>query len=74
MYDEDGNEIPKAYVVRQPTATGLTEAEVMTYVAEQVAPHKKIRRVEFVDGVPRATSGKILRRELRDREGQSVTG
>ncbi|MFC8825617.1 4-coumarate--CoA ligase family protein [Streptomyces sp. NPDC057137] len=71
VYDEDGNEIPKAYVVRQPTAPGLTEADVMAYVAEHVAPHKKVRRVEFIGGVPRAVSGKILRRELRDRERES---
>ncbi|MET9553366.1 4-coumarate--CoA ligase family protein [Streptomyces sp. NPDC006645] len=71
VYDEDGNEIPKAYVVRQPSAPELTEADVLSYVAEQVAPHKKVRRVEFIAGVPRAASGKILRRELRDREGRS---
>ncbi|MBT2505381.1 4-coumarate--CoA ligase family protein [Streptomyces sp. ISL-98] len=67
VYDEDGNEVPKAYVVRQPSAQ-LTEDDVMAYVAQRVAPYKKVRRVEFVDGVPRAASGKILRRELRERE------
>ncbi|MFD7441736.1 4-coumarate--CoA ligase family protein [Streptomyces sp. NPDC059909] len=68
VYDADGNEIPKAYVVRQPTGNGLSADDVMAYVAERVAPYKKIRRVEFIGGVPRAASGKILRRELRDRE------
>ncbi|MFI6084142.1 4-coumarate--CoA ligase family protein [Streptomyces sp. NPDC051217] len=68
VQDEDGNEIPKAYIVRQSGAAGLTEADVMSYVAEHVAPHKKVRRVEFIGGVPRAASGKILRRELRARE------
>ncbi|MCI3226322.1 4-coumarate--CoA ligase family protein [Streptomyces sp. NP-1717] len=71
--DEEGNEIPKAYVVRRPSAPELTGADVMAYVAEHVAPHKKVRRVEFIEGVPRAVSGKILRRELRDRERQSDT-
>ncbi|MEU6882013.1 4-coumarate--CoA ligase family protein [Streptomyces sp. NPDC046712] len=66
--DEDGAEIPKAFVVRQPSAADLSGEDVMTYVAGKVAPYKKIRRVEFIDGVPRAASGKILRRELRDRE------
>ncbi|WP_137994129.1 4-coumarate--CoA ligase family protein [Streptomyces vilmorinianum] len=66
--DEAGNEIPKAYVVRQASAADLSGEDVMAYVAERVSPYKKIRRVEFVDGVPRAASGKILRRELRDRE------
>jgi acyl-CoA synthetase (AMP-forming)/AMP-acid ligase II len=68
VHDEDGAEIPKAFVVRQPSAADLSAEDVMTYVAGKVAPYKKIRRVEFIDGVPRAASGKILRRELRDRE------
>ncbi|MFF9841182.1 4-coumarate--CoA ligase family protein [Streptomyces sp. NPDC013740] len=65
--DEDGSEIPKAFVVRQPAASELTGEEVAAFVAERVAPYKKIRRVEFIETVPRAASGKILRRELRDR-------
>ncbi|MER7725729.1 4-coumarate--CoA ligase family protein [Streptomyces sp. NPDC096323] len=68
VYDADGNEIPKAFLVRQPAAPDLTAEDVMAYVAERVAPYKKIRRVAFVDAVPRAASGKILRRDLRDRE------
>ncbi|MGV9251672.1 4-coumarate--CoA ligase family protein [Streptomyces sp. NPDC003697] len=64
--DGDGNEVPQACVVRRPGAVGLGAAEVMTYVAERVAPYKRVRRVVFVDAVPRAASGKILRRELRD--------
>ncbi|MER5885153.1 4-coumarate--CoA ligase family protein [Streptomyces sp. NPDC001941] len=68
VYDDDGNEVPKAYVVRQPGATDLDADAVMSFVAAKVAPYKKIRRVEFVQGVPRAASGKILRRRLRDRE------
>jgi acyl-CoA synthetase (AMP-forming)/AMP-acid ligase II len=65
-YNEDGNEIPHAYVVRQPTAGDLTENEIMLYVAERVAPYKRVRRITFIDTVPRAASGKILRRELRE--------
>ncbi|MEU3515272.1 4-coumarate--CoA ligase family protein [Streptomyces sp. NPDC006654] len=65
-YNDDGNEIPHAFVVRQPTAAALTENETMLYVAERVAPYKRVRRVTFVTAVPRAASGKILRRELRD--------
>ncbi|MEU9405441.1 AMP-binding protein [Streptomyces sp. NPDC048281] len=64
-YNEDGNEIPHAFVVRQPTAGDLTENETMLYVAERVAPYKRVRKVTFIAGVPRAASGKILRRELR---------
>ncbi|WP_328582445.1 4-coumarate--CoA ligase family protein [Streptomyces sp. NBC_00370] len=72
VYDEDGNEVPKAYIVRRPGAEALTEGDVMAFVAERVAPYKKVRRVEFIGGVPRATTGKILRRELRDREREST--
>ncbi|MFF9567443.1 4-coumarate--CoA ligase family protein [Streptomyces sp. NPDC014685] len=66
--DDEGNEVPKAYVVRRPSAPDLTTDDVMAYAAERVAPYKKIRQAEFIDAIPRATSGKILRRELRDRE------
>ncbi|NKQ25452.1 4-coumarate--CoA ligase family protein [Streptomyces galbus] len=65
--DDDRNEVPHAYVVRQPTAADLSAGEVMMYVAERVAPYKRVRRVTFIDAVPRAVSGKILRRQLRER-------
>ncbi|MFF3913185.1 4-coumarate--CoA ligase family protein [Streptomyces sp. NPDC001852] len=66
-YDDDGNEIPHAFVVRRADAAEEpTENEIMLYVAERVAPYKRIRRITFIDTVPRAASGKILRRELRE--------
>ncbi|MFF3253717.1 4-coumarate--CoA ligase family protein [Actinacidiphila glaucinigra] len=67
VLDGDGNEIPKAYVVPQQ-GVSLTADDVMAHVAAQVAPYKKVRRVEFTDAIPRAASGKIVRRELRARE------
>ncbi|MET9058479.1 4-coumarate--CoA ligase family protein [Streptomyces antibioticus] len=66
VYDDDGNESPHAFVVRQPTAADLSEGEVAMYVAERVAPYKRVRHVTFIDAVPRAASGKILRRHLRE--------
>jgi acyl-CoA synthetase (AMP-forming)/AMP-acid ligase II len=65
--DADGQEVPMAFVVRQPGAAGeaLDEAAVMDFVAAAVAPFKKIRRVEFIDAVPKSASGKILRRMLK---------
>ena len=63
--DEEAGEVPKAVVVSDGF---ISEKDVMEFVAERVAPHKKIRRVEFVDEVPKSASGKILRRVLIDRE------
>ncbi|MET8542245.1 4-coumarate--CoA ligase family protein [Kitasatospora sp. NPDC004799] len=65
--DAEGTECPKAFVVRAP-GSALTVEEVTGYVADQVAPYKKVRAVEFVDAVPKSAAGKILRRELRARE------
>jgi len=63
-YDDDHQEVPKAFVVRQP-GSELDAAAVMDFVAAHVAPHKKVRQVEFLDAIPKSASGKILRRELR---------
>jgi acyl-CoA synthetase (AMP-forming)/AMP-acid ligase II len=61
-----GEEIPKAFVVTTPSAS-LTAAEVMEFVARSVAPYKKIREVEFIAFIPKSASGKILRKNLRER-------
>lgn len=68
ILDEEREEIPKAFVVAAADS-GLTADDVMAFVAGQVAPYKKVRRVEFVDTIPKSTSGKILRKDLRAREG-----
>ncbi|ODT28556.1 MAG: AMP-dependent synthetase [Microbacterium sp. SCN 70-27] len=67
VLDDEKEEIPKAFVVAAPDS-GLTEDEVKAYVAEHVAPYKKVRRVEFIDAIPKSSSGKILRKDLRARE------
>ena len=63
--DEEAGEIPKAFVVK---VGDIDEAAIIDWVAGQVAPHKKIRRVEFVDSIPKSASGKILRRVLVEQE------
>ncbi|KAJ6833680.1 uncharacterized protein M6B38_338285 [Iris pallida] len=63
--DEDAGEIPMAFVVRQP-GSALSEEQVMAFVAKQVAPYKKVRRVAFVSSIPKSAAGKIMRRELVD--------
>ena len=68
--DDEAGEVPKAFVVRG----GDVEAdEVIAFVAERVAPYKKIRRLEFVDEIPKSPSGKILRRMLVAREREQAS-
>ncbi|MFE6549461.1 acyl-CoA synthetase [Streptomyces sp. NPDC057746] len=50
----------------------VTEAELIAHTREQLAPFKAPKRVLFVDALPRNASGKILKRELRDRFGDTV--
>lgn len=64
--DADGQEFPKAFVVRRP-GSELTDTQVMDFVAERVAAHEKVRAVDFIDAIPKSASGKILRRELKGR-------
>jgi acyl-CoA synthetase (AMP-forming)/AMP-acid ligase II len=61
--DPSVGEVPKAFVVCRAE---LVPAAVMAWVAERVAPYKRVRAVELVDEIPRSPSGKILRRLLRD--------
>jgi acyl-CoA synthetase (AMP-forming)/AMP-acid ligase II len=63
--DEDASELPKAFVVAKEPATSQ---EIIAFVAERVAPYKKIRLVEFIDQIPRTPVGKIERRALKERE------
>jgi acyl-CoA synthetase (AMP-forming)/AMP-acid ligase II len=63
LKDDDAGEIPRAFVVLKAPATA---EELMAYVAGRVAPFKKIRRLDFIDAIPKSPSGKILRRLLRD--------
>jgi 4-coumarate--CoA ligase len=67
VLDDDGQEIPKAFVVIQ-AGEELTDTEVMDYVTSKVAPHEKVRRVEFIELIPKSTAGKILRKDLRAKE------
>jgi acyl-CoA synthetase (AMP-forming)/AMP-acid ligase II len=70
--DEEAGELPKAFVVLKPNREVSAE-DIMAFVAERVAPHKKIRRVEFVPQIPKSPSGKILRRLLVQKERETVT-
>jgi len=57
-----GGEAPRGFVVSQGA---IDPDALMAFVAERVAPYKKVRSIEFVDSIPRSATGKILRRQLR---------
>ena len=70
--DEEAGEVPKAFIVLKPDdASKATKAEAISaWVAERVAPHKRIRHIEYIDQIPKSASGKILRRVLVDMENK----
>jgi acyl-coenzyme A synthetase/AMP-(fatty) acid ligase len=59
--DERCGEVPVAVVVSREDVEARA---LMAFVAERVAPHKRLRGVRFVDRIPRTAAGKILRRQL----------
>jgi acyl-CoA synthetase (AMP-forming)/AMP-acid ligase II len=67
--DQIAGEVPIAFVVLKEN---VSAAEIMAFVAERVASYKKIRRVEFVDHIPKSPAGKILRRLLAQRVREHV--
>jgi acyl-CoA synthetase (AMP-forming)/AMP-acid ligase II len=72
--DEEAGEIPKAIVVLKDlnSASDQMAEELMSYVADNVAPHKRVRKLEFSDQIPKSASGKILRRVLVEAERRSA--
>jgi acyl-CoA synthetase (AMP-forming)/AMP-acid ligase II len=65
--DDESGEIPKAFILLKPDGEATGE-DIMRFVEERVAPYKKVREIEFVEAIPKTPSGKILRRELIERE------
>jgi acyl-CoA synthetase (AMP-forming)/AMP-acid ligase II len=63
--DERSGEVPKALVV---LSSPVSADELLRFVADRVAPYKKVRVVEFIDEIPKSPSGKILRRVLVERD------
>ena len=64
--DDEAGEVPKAFIV--PRTSDVDLNAVAAFVAERVAPYKKIRELEIVEAIPKNPSGKILRRQLIEQE------
>ncbi|KAH7926973.1 AMP binding protein [Leucogyrophana mollusca] len=72
---EEATELPRAYIVPASPSYNTPEfaRSVQGWVAERVAPHKRLRGgVVLIDVVPKSAAGKILRRELRERAKQEA--
>ncbi len=64
--NEDWGEELKAVVQLKPGATARSQ-DILDFCAERLADYKRPRSVDLVDEVPRNPSGKLLKRELRQR-------
>jgi len=60
-------ETVKAFVILKPGATATAE-EIIAFCKDKLAPFKVPKQVEFVKELPKTMVGKVLRRELRERE------
>ncbi|TDG15336.1 AMP-dependent synthetase [Seongchinamella unica] len=63
--DDEWGESVKAVVVMRP-GESATEQEIIDVAAQHLASYQKPRSVDFVDSLPKAPTGKILKRQLRD--------
>ncbi|MFC6767920.1 class I adenylate-forming enzyme family protein [Natrinema soli] len=67
--DERRNEVPKAFVVPASgveSGSDVTAEELTEFCLEKVASYKHPREIEFIDELPRTTSGKIQKFKLED--------
>lgn len=62
----EATELPRAYVVADRTM--ISEQQIKDYMKGKAAPYKQLRGgVVFVETIPKSASGKILRKQLRER-------
>jgi long-chain acyl-CoA synthetase len=64
--DDYRGETVKAFVSLKPDASA-SPGELIAFCKDRMAAYKYPRQIEFVDELPKTASGKVLRRELRDR-------
>ncbi|KAF4954804.1 hypothetical protein FSARC_12021 [Fusarium sarcochroum] len=70
----DGEEFPRAYVVKTSNGKDTTQEDIANWIANRVVKYKQLRGgVVFVDTIPKVPSGKILRKTLRERAKREVS-
>lgn len=64
--------VVKAFIVLRPGFEPSAEltAELQEFAKRSIAPYKSPRKIEFVTSLPKTTSGKIRRKQLREQEEQ----
>ncbi len=65
--DKHSNEVVKVYVVKADES--LTEEELKEFCHDELTGYKRPKYIEFCKELPKSNVGKILRRELREKEG-----
>lgn len=64
--NDEAGEIPKAFVTEAPGAS-ISLEEIQALVGDNLVSYKQIRELEVIDLIPKSASGKILRKDLRNR-------
>jgi len=70
--DEEFGQRLKAFVVIAGEED-LSEDDLKAHVKANLASYKAPREIEFLDELPRNATGKVLKRELHEREAQTQT-
>ena len=62
--DEEKGELAKAYIVAKNDAQPNAD-DIVSFCREHLAAYKVPRAVQFVDDLPKTSTGKVMRRELK---------
>jgi acyl-CoA synthetase (AMP-forming)/AMP-acid ligase II len=65
--DEEAGEVPVGFVVLRPGYSVKVE-EIIVFVNSRLTGYKKLHALEITEAIPKLSSGKILRRELKERQ------
>ena len=79
LADDEAGEVPKAFLVFAGDIRALNKdaldtktRSIQQFVTGNLARYKAIRRVQWIDVIPRSASGKILRNQLREEMTEQV--